>query len=52
MVRISSEGICEIEDPLTFAAVCVTLTALALAGCYVPAERAARVDPLIALRAE
>jgi predicted permease len=40
------------EDPLTFAAVCVTLTALALAGCCVPAARAARVDPLIALRAE
>jgi predicted permease len=40
------------EDPLTFAAVCVTLTALALAGCSVPASRAARVDPLIALRAE
>jgi predicted permease len=39
-------------DPLTFAAACVALAALALAGCYIPAARAARVNPLIALRAE
>jgi predicted permease len=39
-------------DPLTFAIVTVALVALAIAGCSVPAARAARVDPIVALRAE
>ena len=39
-------------DPMTFAAVCVGLTAIALAACYVPARRAARIDATISLRAE
>jgi predicted permease len=54
LAKLSSSFLYGIQphDALTFAAVPFVLIAVALAACWIPARRAARVDPMVALRSE
>jgi ABC-type antimicrobial peptide transport system permease subunit len=52
--RVLESLVFEIEttDPLTLAGIAAVVAIAALAACYIPARKATRVDPMIALRGE
>ena len=54
LTRILTSVLFKVEpaDPLTLVAVTGSLCVVALLACYIPARRAARVDPMVALRFE
>lgn len=40
------------QDPVTLAGVALVMTAIGVAACWLPAMRAARIDPAVAMRAQ
>jgi ABC-type antimicrobial peptide transport system permease subunit len=51
LARFQLVGI-EPSDPLTLGSIVILLGAVAMTACLIPVRRAARVDPVIALRSE